>query len=408
MKRLLLLFCIFFAAACDTSAPDDAPRAEPRPLTTQEARLVAADNAFTFRLLAETVADEPDANVFLSPMSASIALGMTMNGARGETRAAMETVLGKAGLTPDEIGAGYRGLLDLLPHLDPKVTFTVANALFSRDTFPVEADFIEANKRSFSAEVQALDFTDAQATAQTVNRWASTHTNGRIEKVIAPDMVGPDLVLMIANALYFKADWRFAFSKKQTRDAPFYLLGGGTAQVKMMHQEGDFGYYQGDGFSALDLPYGDSLYSLTILLPDRGRDANALVAALDAAAWQAVVDGLRPTGVAVGLPRLKLQYETFLNKPLVRMGMGLAFSPQADFTGINRQGGLLISFVKQNTFVEMDEKGTEAAAVTVVGIEVTSVPATPQFIVDRPYIVVLRERTTGAVLFAGRILNPAQ
>ncbi len=402
----LLLTCAL--AACDTTDPGDAREVvEPRTLSKAEAQIVAADNAFSFGLLAETVAEKPDENVFLSPLSASMALGMTMNGALGDTRTAMETTLGKTGMTPDEINTGYRGLLDLLPNLDRRVTFTVANSIFSREGFAVEQAFVETNRQSFDATVESLDFDDAERAAKTMNDWAKAHTNGRIDNIMTPDLVTPDLMMTLMNAIYFKADWRYAFEEKDTKDEPFTRRDGSTQTVKMMHREGTFAHYRGDGFQALDLPYGDSLYALTVLLPDAGRDVNALAQSLDADVWQSVLGGLHPTKVELGLPRLKLEASAFLNEPLVRMGMGIAFSDRADFRGINGAGGLAISFVKQNTFVEMNEKGTEAAAVTVVGVGTTSAPATPPpFVVDRPYVVVLREVSTGAILFAGRILAP--
>ena len=411
MKRLLLaLAATALFAACDAAAPGEGGETvPPRALSPAEARLVAADNAFSFGLLAHVVAGTPENNVFISPLSASMALGMTLNGARGQTRTDMERALGKTGMAPGEINTGYRGLIALLPHLDPRVTFTVANAIYSRTGFAVEPDFARTNRESFDATVEPLDFGNPTQAAKTMNAWASSHTNGRIGEIMSPDMIGDDLVMVLMNAIYFKATWKYAFREKNTRDEPFTLRDGKSKSVKMMHQTGTFPYYQGDGFRALDLPYGDSLYSLTVLLPDAGQDVDALVATLDAPAWQAVVDGFVPASFEVGLPRLKMLYSGFFNTPLVRMGMGIAFSDAADFSGISRGGGLAISFVKQDAFVEMNEKGTEAAAVTVVGVGTTSAgPRTPPpFVVDRPYVVVLRERTTGAILFAGRILNPA-
>lgn len=409
MRRLLFAVALVALAACDATDPTaDRPRTEPRPLSKAEAQLVAADNAFTFGLLKEVVADDPDANVFLSPLSASMALGMTMNGARGDTRAAMEAALGKTGMTPEEINTGYRGLIDHLPYLDPKVTLTLANSIFVRQGFAVESAFLDANTRYFDATAEVLDFSNAVRAARHMNRWASQHTNGRIDAIMKPEMVTDDLVMTLMNAIYFKAAWKYAFDPRDTRDERFTRRDGSTRPVTMMRlPEATLPHYRGDGFQALDLPYGDSLYALTVLLPDAGRDVNALVAALDAEAWAGVLDGLAPQNVEVGLPRLKLTYSAFLNDPLKRLGMGLAFTGAADFRGISRTGNLFISFVKQDAFVEMNEKGTEAAAVTVVGIEVTSVPPPPpRFVADRPYVVVLRERTTGAILFAGRILDP--
>ena len=166
----------------------------------------------------------------------------------------------------------------------------VANSIFTREGFAVEQAFIETNRQSFDATVEALDFSDPDGAAKTMNDWAKKHTNGRIDEIMEPSMITPDLVMTLMNALYFKADWRYAFEEKATKDEPFALRDGSTRNVKMMHQEGTFPHYAGDGFEALELPYGDSLYALTVLLPDAGRDVNALVQSLDAGVWQGVLD----------------------------------------------------------------------------------------------------------------------
>jgi serine protease inhibitor len=401
-RALLLLACCTFLAACDASDPGPPP-VQPRALTQAEAQVVAADNAFTFRLFEQVTAAEPGTNVFLSPFSASMALGMTLNGARGETREAMIEALQKNGMAVPEINAAYRGLLDLVPHLDRSVEIAIANSVWSREGFPVEPEFTATLRTYFDAEARALDFSDPGA-AETINRWVRGETRGRIDELIEPP-ISSDVVMYLINALYFKAAWQHPFDPRDTRDDAFHLADGTTAPVRMMNRTGTYALYHAPRFAALDLPYGDSLYTMTVLLPHAGESVDSLIAGLDDDTWAEVVAGLRPQRVMVQLPRLKMEYEVTLNDALKALGMDIAFRDDADFTGINAAGGLSISRVLQKTFVEVNEEGTEAAAATAVEIIRTSAP--PTFRVDRPYVFALRERTTGTILFIGRITQPA-
>ena len=407
MKRCLFGLCaaLLTLAGCDTGSPAEPGtplKALPRPLTASEQQLIAAGNTFAFGLLKQVNAAAPDSNLFISPLSASLALGMTMNGAAGETFAAMRQTLGFGTLAEGAINRSYRDLLALLLGLDGRVKLQIANAIFYRQGFPVEPPFLDTTKAYFGAEVGALDFASPGA-LRTINGWAERNTNGRIPKVL--DDLPPDLVMLLMNALYFKGQWTQQFEVKDTRDAPFHLVGGGTATVKMMRHAGmRLRYLRGEGFQAAELPYGRGAWAMTILLPDEGRDVNALLAQLDAARWQAITEAMREDSMAVELPRFRLEYEKKLNHALTRLGMGVAFGLGADFTRISRGGGLLIDFVKQNTFVEVNEEGTEAAAVTVVGIRVVSAP--PSFRVDRPFLFAIRERLSGTILFVGKIMQP--
>jgi serine protease inhibitor len=396
---LALLLPALVAGCSMTSTDDpDAPR-DLRPLTAAEARVVSSGNTFGLKLFGALNAAAADENVFISPMSVSMALGMTLNGARGETQAAMRRTLAVAGLTEAEINASYRSLIDLLRGLDPEVTLEIANAIWYRAGFTPEPAFLQAGRTHFDAEVAALDF-DAPSSVTAVNDWVKAQTHGRIDKII--DALEPNLVMLLANALYFKGTWTYAFDEKHTHDHPFTRLDGTASTVKMRAQEATFAYAEADGVQLLDLPYGDSLYTMTLVLPARGSDVNALAARLDDAQWNAWMARLAPQKLPVRIPRFKLEYEEELSDVLKALGMDVAFDcALADFTGIEASGGLCISFVKHKTFVEVNEEGTEAAAVTVVGIERTSVG--PSFVVDRPFLLALRERHSGTVLFIGKV-----
>jgi serpin B len=411
-----LLFCALGAAlalpACDAGGPE--PADPPRELTTQEQAVSdAASRDFGLRLFRTVNAAEEGENVFLSPLSVSMALGMTLNGAEGATRTAMEETLALNGLSQKEINGSYQSLIELLAGLDPKVQFSLANSIWYRDTFSVRSAFIDTNKMYFDAEVAGLDFSSPQA-AETINGWVEEKTQGKIPKIV-PARIPPEMVMYLINAIYFKGDWTYQFDEKKTEEAPFTLADGSEKTVDMMHQtEPTFAHYGDETLEAVDLPYGDSLYTMTVLVPRRTPEgpasADSLAADLDAERWQAVTRGLRESERKAGvvLPRFELEYEKTLNDVLKAMGMEEAFLPeQSDFSGINASAGedLYISKVKHKSFVKVNEEGTEAAAATSVGIGLTST-GPPVVRADRPFLFVIRENHSGTILFIGKVGDP--
>jgi serine protease inhibitor len=379
----------------------------PRALTVQEREVIRANNTFAFDILRETVRHEPASpNVFLSPLSASMALGMTMNGARGETLDGMRTALGFGDLDAGAINQSYRQLIDLLRGLDRGVDMRIANSIWALAGFPFHEAFLQAARRYFDAEVTALDF-GAPDAAAIINRWVDRSTAGRIKEIV-DDPIGADVVMYLINAIYFKGDWRHRFDRSLTRDAPFQLADGRQTNVKMMHRDGPFLLHHAEGgVQVLELAYGRGAFAMTIVLPPAGVAVDALVAGLDARRWDEWVDGLRETSRPLGLPRFRLEYETLMNEPLVTLGMASAFGrvPGTDFTGMSPAGrSLFISNVKQKTFVDVNEEGTEAAAVTSVEMRVVSAPV--PVLVDRPFIIAIRERLSGTILFLGTIGEP--
>ncbi|MEM6646303.1 MAG: serpin family protein [Bacteroidota bacterium] len=404
--RLATVLLLLFLSACDT-VDTDAPR-DLRPLTATEERLVAADNTFGLNLFRQTAATDPDANVFISPLSVSMALGMTLNGAEGETRQEMEATLELAGLDRDAINASYATLMDLLHGLDRSVTFDIANSVWYREGFDVLPSFIEANRTAFDAEVSGLDFSSVEA-PNIINGWVKDKTNQKIDKIIDGG-IDPLTVLFLINAIHFKGDWTYTFDPDNTLDAPFRLRDGGKATVPMMvSDEMPVLSYWSDDLQAVELSYGDSLYAMTLLMPHDADAFDRFVQTLDADRWNDIAEGLSGDQLVVGLPRFKQSYEVNLNDALKAMGMPSAFNGSAaDFSSIhpNAQAmGMHISQVRHKTFVEINEEGTEAAAVTSVLIETTSLPRAIWF--DRPFVYVIRERHTGSVLFIGQMQDPA-
>jgi serpin B len=380
----------------------------PRQLTVGEQKLIATGNRFAFDFFREIVRQsDPDSNLFVSPLSADMALGMTYNGARSETQAAMARTLGLDQLTTQEANESFRSLIDLLRGLDPKVDFRLANSIWYKLGFVPRPEFLDVNRQYFDAEVSGLDFASPQAVA-TINRWADDNTNGKIPKII--DSIDRNLVMFLINAIYFKGSWVHQFDQRLTRDQPFNLRTGAQQSVPTMrHAEAvSLGLYQGPGYEVVDLPYGGGAFSMTIVLPAEGRDVDSVVAGLTPDEWSRIVDGLHEGDAIVFMPKFRLEWGDSLNGVLKALGMGVAFTDHADLSGIaGDPGDLYISFVKQNTFVDVNEEGTEAAAVTTVGVGLTSVPVVREIRVDRPFVFLIRERFSGTILFAGKIVNPA-
>jgi serine protease inhibitor len=395
--------------ACDIfpfgSGPGEAPREItelPRALTQSEAEVLRASNAFGFDLLREIVRSEPASSHFISPLSASMALGMTLNGASGETFDAMRGALRFDGLSEEEINASYRGLIDLLTDLDPRVSFQIANSVWHRpELVPLES-FASALERSFDAEVRGIDFASAVA-ASTINDWVRDRTNGRIEEIVE-DPIPWDVVMYLLNAIHFKGDWTAQFDPDRTREGDFHLPDGSTARVRFMTRTDGFRMGAGPGYTAADLPYGGKAFSMTVVVPAKGGSLPELVEALDDEGWAAIVGSLHDAqgGARLYLPRFTLEWERTLNEVLEALGMGVAFRDgEADFSRIFGFFGPFISEVKQKSFIQVDEEGTEAAAVTSVEIGLTSAP--PEVRLDRPFLLAIRERLSGTILFLGAI-----
>ena len=394
------------ALACSGESPVAPVPMErlPRELSLAENSVIEASNAFAFSLFRELQRAEPERNLFVSPLSASMALGMTLNGAGGETFEEMRQTLRLAGLTLPEINASYRSLIDLLHGLDPGVAFQIANSVWYRQEFTVEQPFLDVVEASFDAEVQGLDFEDPSS-RDIINRWVARSTADRIKEIV--NEFEADQVMFLINAIYFKGSWTQRFDRGRTRDDLFRLIDGTRKPVKLMEQQGEFGYQVDDLFRAVDLPYGRGAFSMTLVLPNEGIDLETFVSGLDEASWARLVEGLSNEDVVVSLPRFRLEWEKTLNETLQALGMEAAFMGGiADFTGISRSEGgrLYIDKVKQKTFVEVNEEGTEAAAATSVGIKPISGPA--EFRVDRPFFFAIRERFSGTLLFLGKIVDP--
>lgn len=376
----------------------------PRQLSGAEQQIVQASNSFAFGLLREAASRDTASNVFLSPLSASMALGMAMNGARQETFEEMRTTLGFGAMSQAEINASYRSLTDLLLGLDSRVEMRIANSLWLRKGYPLRTEFVTTTRDYFNAETRELDFNDP-ASLGIINGWVHTSTNGRISKIL--NEIDPDIVLYLMNAIYFKGTWTQQFDPRRTHDAPFHRADGSEQRVRMMSlPDARVRHFQNAEVQVVDLPYSREAFSMTLVLPGHGRSLDQLVATLDDQRWSQWMERLHQTSLDVHLPRFRMEYEKVLNETLRALGMQRAFSEaDADFSGISSvPHDLFIHEVRQKTFLEVNEEGTEAAAVTSVGVGPTSAP--PSFRADRPFLLVIRERFSGTILFIGAIGAP--
>jgi serpin B len=378
----------------------------PRALTPAEQIVIAQSNTFGFDLLREADARRGSGqpNTILSPLSASMALGMALEGAEGETFTEMQDALGFQGMSREEINASYGGLLDLLLELDPAVEVGIANSAWSRLGFPFETGYFDAITASFRAVVQELDFDDPGA-KEVINQWVREETHGRIEEIV--EGISPLDILFLINAVYFKGDWTNRFQKGDTYQAPFHLEGGSTVNVPMMSgdiEDVGFAVLEGDRVAA-ELPYGGQAFGLVVVLPRPGESVDDLLAGLNSETWTDWMSALHLQKVMVQMPKFELEWDGLLNDALKAMGMERAFDGfRADFSRMTPAPDAHISAVRQKTYMKVDEEGTEAAAVTSVTVSTLSGPS--GITLDRPYLLAIRERLSGTVLFLGAIRDP--
>ncbi|HEX6588560.1 MAG TPA: serpin family protein [Longimicrobiales bacterium] len=406
---IAVLALVFAACATERAegpvAPEGPLTSLPRDLSQDEQRIVRAANDFAFALLAEAASDPTgDANVVLSPLSASFALGMLLNGATGETRAQMESALRLHGLDAHAINQGYADLVGLITGLDDDVALDVANGIWARDGIAFEQTFLDTAVAYFDAAVRALDFDDP-ASVDVINGWVREQTNDRIDEMV--EQIDPAAIMYLMNAIYFKGDWTRPFDRERTRSAPFTRADGSTVDVPMMDMdEAPHLFAQtDDGTTLVDLSYSRGAYSMTLVLPPEGTDAMTFAASLDRAHWDGLIAQLDSVQrVMVRLPRFTLEYDRVLNDDLRALGMQRVFSDAAELDRLTPEPAY-VHQVRQKSFIAVDEEGTEAAAVTSVEVRVVSMP--PHIFLDRPFVFAIRERLSGVILFLGVVGNPA-
>jgi serpin B len=331
-----------------------------------------------------------------------MALGMTYNGADGDTKVAMEQTLELQGMSVQEINEAYRDLIGLLVTLDSLVQLHLANSIWYREGMAFEQAFLDINKEYFNAEISSLDFNSPTA-GNTINDWVRENTRGKIETIV-PSRIPPTVVMYLINAIYFNGSWTYEFNKDLTTDQPFTLLDGRERTVSMMSlgRRVDLALFQTDLVEGIELPYGDQGFTMLVLLPRTEVHIDEVVGTLAGDVWQSWMSGLREYSTPVSMPKFTLEYEIQLNDVLAALGMGVAFTGGADFSKMLAGGGIWISEVRHKAFVDVNEEGTEAAAATSVVMDVSA--GFP--VVDRPFLFVIREKYSGTIIFIGKVVDP--
>ena len=389
------------------------PEPPPKPATPAEdlAQLAAGQNTFATDLY-QKLRDTPG-NLFFSPYSLATALTMTYAGARGNTQAQMAQVLHIT--LPDARQHAAAATLNwaLYPPQGSSMRLNTANALWAQRDLPLQADFMAVMKQHYGVGVKPTDFQQAPEAARVaVNDWASAQTAGKITDLIPPGAISADTRLVLANAIYFKADWLLPFDKALTRDEPFTRLDGSERRVPMMFMQEptDLAYGAGDGYQAVTLEYTGTLIAMTVIVPDRGR-LDAVEGNLSADWLRTSMSAMTRRKVVLGLPKFHAGSTFSLADALGELGMSDAITAEkADFSGMDGARDLFIGAVLHKAVVEVDEMGAEAAAASAVEMRAGSIQVKEALValtVDRPFLVVIHDRQTGAILFLGRVVDPA-
>jgi len=420
-KSLLVLMAIVLLGLAACASPlsaeileSDKPRdTSPQTSQTDLANLVDGNSEFAFDLY--QVLSDIDSNLFYSPYSISQALAMTYVGAQGETEKQMADTL-KFILAQDDLHQAFNSLDLQLANRgegakgkdNEGFRLNIVNAIWGQKDYEFLSEFLDNLAENYGAGLRILDFIEETERSRiTINNWISDQTEGRIEDLIPQGAIGVLTRLVLTNAIYFNAAWQYPFEKEATSDGIFHLLDGGEISVPMMEQTESFGYTEGDIYQTVELPYDGHELSMIVLLPKAGQ-FEVFENSMDYQMVKGILSELNKQEVNLTMPKFEFESEFSLKKTLSDMGMPLAFSSTADFSGMTGNRELTISEVIHKAFVSMDEAGTEAAAATAVIMELTAVPEEPVAVtIDRPFIFLIHDIETGAILFIGRIVNPS-
>ena len=389
------------AAGCQSNdiAKDNEPNL--RTLSAAESRITTASNDFAFKLFNKLQKSQPE-NTFISPLSIGTALGMTLNGAEGETEQSILNTIDFGEFSAEEVNQGFRDLTSLLMSMDAKVQLGVANSVWYNNKYHVEDAFSSIIDEYYSGTVQGLDFKNGEAAKNTINSWVEDKTNDRIKNLISD--VRDIHVMFLVNAIYFKGDWTYQFDKSKTHQATFAKPGGNSNADLMFSKGVKMNVYLNDEFQLVDIPYGNEQFSFTVLMPHDPEKFTSVVNSLNASDlnfWLAQADS---TTRELELPKFKMEWKTDLKDTVRSMGMKLTDFPKL----FQEDLALEISAVVHQSFIDVNEDGSEAAAATAVVIqELSIVQNPPRITIDKAFVFMIRERHTGAILFIGQLVDPA-
>ncbi len=410
MNRALLILSLIAAtsSACDKTATIGGENDNPRKditLTKAQTEFVTTGNTFAFNFL-DKVNTAETKDYMISPLSMQFLLGMILEGAEGQTAEEISTVLGYGSDGAQQVNEFCLAMLTQLPEVDKATKLSIANAIILNQECTLNKSYKETVAKYYLAEATNKNFYDTKGTAQYINSWCSSHTQGMIPKVL--DEVSPDIMAYLINALYFKSKWRSPFQKDNSAKKQFTDESGKKVDVTMMIQEADFRHFAGTQFNAVQMDYGNGAYTMTVMLPNSGYKVADVCAYLKTVSWQEFLKKFYGCKVNLWIPRFETEYKIKLNDILSEMGMPKSFAPGAEFLKMSEDANYL-DFIQQFTKIIVDEEGTEAAAVSIGGMARNTSVGMPDPIVyfhaDHPFIYVISEKSTGAVLFAGRYAN---
>jgi serpin B len=401
---IVLALCTFCSCQTDDSTGDEIKTIQ---VDEKSALLIEADNAFGLEMFQKIRKTSNEENIMISPLSISVAFAMAYNGADKDTKTEMEKAMKLNGLTTEQINNSYKMLIAALQSLDKDVVFEIANAIYYADGFSVKPDFLNINKTVYDAKVEKLNFGSPSA-VKTINNWVAEKTHDKISKII--EQLNPLDRMVLLNAIYFNGIWTNKFDEKGTHLLNFTKTSGSNIEIPMMKKEEKLDYTANSLFSAIRMPYGKGQYNMVVMLPGEGKNSQDLINSLSATNWNNWMKGFEiKNPVVVTMPRFKFAFETKLNSVLTEMGMIKAFQPKiANFSKISDED-LYISSAVHKSYIDVNENGTEAAAVTSITFTTTSIgnePPKTYFTVDKPFVFAITEKDTDAILFLGEVQNP--
>ena len=397
MKKGMIIALTLALTAISAWAQDTPEEPKEINLTLQERELVDSNNDFAFKLFRKARTEE---NKVLSPLSVTMALGLANNGAAGQTQQEICNTLGFGDAGADAINVFCHKMMTEGSHLDPKTKVNMANTIFVNLPRELLPDFVQKANEYYDAQPQSRDFADGE-TMDVINQWASDHTEGMIPIVLTEETFNPDAASYLLNAIYFKGEWVTKFDKENTKDEPF----DGGQVVPMMLQEAELPYTTTETCQAVKLPYGNKAYDMTVLLPLEGKTVADVLAQLDGERWSQLAQEMQATDIILKLPRFETETDQGLKDIMSELGMPSAFNPfTADFSNFCTTNPY-ISHMKQNAKIQVDEEGSVAAAVTVIGYSNSVIESVP-FIANRPFLYIISEQSTGVIFFIGQYMGP--
>jgi serpin B len=395
-----LILIIASAVSCKNGENAEIPDPLIRELSVNEAEIATSANNFTFDLITEIEGESPNENYFISSFSISTALSMVMNGASQANQEGFIQTLGLSGMSPADVNESYKSLLAYIYGLDPSIILNVANSNWYSNQYVINSDFADILMTYYDAEVFVSDFASSSS-LDALNGWVENETNGKIKNIL--DSINPDDVMFLINAIYFKARWTNPFDPTSTEDLPFQLVDGNSVDVPTMVGKVKHWWSYDNTLNAqvIEIPYGNENYAFTIIMPDDESQINNLVSEIDVNHLQTVLADSVTLVRDLYLPKFQLDFKTDLKDALVNMGM-----PLTELDNLFEEKlPLEINKVIHQSFLEVNEEGSEAAAATIVGVDTSSVPASTH--VDQPFVFLIRERNSGTILFSGKLLDPS-